>query len=74
MANVLGKADVYQLTKTRKLLKEMLKRVAKEGWTSDAFEHGRLAEAIDTAEDGIFNVLNVAASYCNDDDAANALK
>lgn len=30
----------------------------------DAMDYGRLAEAIDNAEGALFNVLNVADSYC----------
>ena len=74
---ILTATEVSALQKTRDKLKVIQKRVEKVGWgnnNTQSFELGRLTETIDTAENAVLNVLNVAASYCDDPRARRALK
>jgi hypothetical protein len=59
--------DIAAINLTRRTLKE-LKSIVRSGpedeSARDAFSRGKLHETIETAEDGLFDILNVAKSYC----------
>lgn len=65
------KSQVGTLNDARDVLRA-LERAATEGpygeaKAHDAFNFGKLAETLDAAEGAIFNVLNIAQSYCKID-------
>lgn len=64
---MLTKAQVGALNDARDVLRAIEKQATSESYSEDSvwqpFDCGKLAEACDSAEGAMFNVLNVARSY-----------
>lgn len=76
MREVLGSDNVDRILAARKMLLAISLTAALEHRGDDHMQRnfGRLGHAIDVAEEALFDVLNCAASYCNDTDAKEALR
>ena len=75
MTAILTKVEATRIQTTRTALEVIMKRVQKETRydSTNAYDRGRLIEAIDLAEDLLFNVLNIGSSYCACENAKAAL-
>jgi hypothetical protein len=67
--NLLSEYDVAVLQAARRVLDDQATAAKHE-----AVDLGRLAEAAETAEEGAFNVLNLAYAHLHDDNAREALR
>lgn len=70
--------EAHAIAQAIEAVREGTKRVSEAAWDApsrgDARNLGRLTEALDAADDVLFNVLNTAASYCNCANGAHAIE